>query len=53
MAFDRDTGLVLRLVETIAGEVTRDATVTSLSPDASLSPAAFTFSFPSGATLIY
>ena len=53
VAFDRDTGLVLRLVETIAGEVTRDATVTSLSPDASLSPAAFTFSFPSGATLIY
>ena len=53
VAFDRDTGIVLRLVETIAGELTRDASVTSLAPDATLSPAAFTFSFPSGATLIY
>jgi hypothetical protein len=53
VSFDLDTGLILRLVETIAGEVTRDATVTSLLPDASLSPAAFAFSFPSGATLIY
>ncbi|HLY13953.1 MAG TPA: hypothetical protein VKR24_06350 [Candidatus Limnocylindrales bacterium] len=53
VSFDRDTGVVLRLVETIAGEVTRDALVTSLLPDAALSPAAFAFSFPSGATLIY
>jgi hypothetical protein len=53
VAFDRETGVILRLVETIAGEVTREAAVTSLVPDAELSPAAFTFSFPSGATLIY
>jgi hypothetical protein len=53
VSFDRDTGVILRLVETIAGEVTRDAAVTSLQPDAALSPAAFAFSFPSGATLIY
>ena len=52
-SFDRDTGVIVRLVETIAGEVTRDAQVTSLLPDAELSPAAFAFSFPSGATLIY
>jgi hypothetical protein len=53
VSFDRDTGVILRLLETIAGEVTRDAVVTSLLPDAALSPAAFTFSFPTGATLIY
>jgi outer membrane lipoprotein-sorting protein len=53
VSFDRDTGVILRLVETIAGEVTREAAVTSLLPDAALSPAAFAFTFPSGATLIY
>lgn len=53
VSFDRDTGVILRLVESIAGEITRDAEVTSLVPDATLSPAAFAFSFPSGATLIY
>jgi len=53
VSIDRDTGVVLRLLETIGGEVTRDAQVTSLLPDAALSPAAFSFSFPSGATLIY
>jgi hypothetical protein len=53
VSFDRDTGVILRLIETIAGEVTREAAVTSLLPDAALSPAAFAFTFPSGATLIY
>jgi len=53
VAFDLDTGVILRLVETIAGEVTRDASVTSLLVDSTLSPAAFAFSFPAGATLIY
>jgi hypothetical protein len=53
VSFDWDTGIILRLVETIAAEVTRDAVVTSLLPDAALSPAAFAFSFPTGATLIY
>ena len=38
VAFDRETGLILRLVETIGGEVTRDAVVTSLVPDAALTP---------------
>ena len=50
---DRDTGVILRLVETIAGEVTRDAVVTDLQPDASLPPSAFDFTFPTGTTLIY
>ncbi len=53
VSFDLDTGVILRLVETIGGEVTRNAMVTSLAPDAALSPAAFAFSFPTGATLIY
>ncbi len=53
VSIDRDSGVVLRLLETIGGEMTRDAQVTSLLPDAALSPAAFSFSFPSGATLIY
>jgi len=53
VSFDRDMGMIVRLVETIAGEVTRDAAVTGLLPDIVLSPAAFAFTFPSGATLIY
>jgi hypothetical protein len=53
VSFDLDTGVILRLVETIAGEVTRDATVTSLLLDSTLSPASFAFTFPAGATLIY
>lgn len=53
VSFDRDTGVIVRLVETIAGDVTRDAQVSSLLPDAALSPAVFAFTFPSGATLIY
>ncbi len=53
VSFDRDTGLIVRLVETIAGEVTRDAQVMSLLPNAALSAATFVFVFPSGATLIY
>lgn len=53
VSFDRETGLIVRLVETIAGDVTRDARVTSLVPNALLTPATFQFAFPSGATLIY
>jgi len=53
VSFDRETGVIVRLVEVIAGDVTRAAHVTSLLPDAALSPAVFAFSFPSGATLIY
>ena len=53
VSFDRETGLILRLFETIAGGVTRDARVTSLTPNAQLTPATFHFAFPSGATLIY
>lgn len=53
VSFDRETGLIVRLVETIAGQVTRDAAVTNLVVNAALTPATFHFAFPSGATLIY
>jgi outer membrane lipoprotein-sorting protein len=53
VSVDRETGLIVRLTETIAGEVTRDAIVTSLLPDAPLPPTAFHFEFPSGATILF
>ncbi|HTC85293.1 MAG TPA: hypothetical protein VK656_01220 [Candidatus Acidoferrum sp.] len=53
LTVDRETGVIVRLVETIGGQVTRDAVVTSFLPDAPLPPAAFDFTFPTGTTLIY
>lgn len=53
LAVDRATGVILRLVETIGGSVTRHAEVDELSPDASLPPSTFEFVFPSGTTMLY
>ena len=53
IAVDRDTGVILRLVETIGGAITRHAEVVELSPDVPLPPAAFTFIFPTGTTMLY
>ena len=50
---DRDIGVILRLVESIAGDVTRNAEVIELSPDVPLPPAAFYFVFPTGTTMLY
>ncbi len=50
---DRDTGLILRLIETIGGSITRDAEVTDVEPDAPLPPTAFDFVFPTGTTMLY
>jgi len=50
---DRVEGLITRLVESVAGEVTRDAQVVHLDPDAALPPSTFDFEFPEGTTLIY
>jgi outer membrane lipoprotein-sorting protein len=50
---DRETGIIVRLVETIAGDVTRDAQVVSLDPDAALQPSTFDFVFPTGTTMLY
>lgn len=53
IAVDRQLGLILRLVETIAGDETRHAEVVDLGPDTPLPPSAFEFSFPTGTTIIY
>lgn len=53
MAVDRDTGVILRLVESIGGAVTRHAEVVELSPDAPLPLAAFHFVFPTRTTMLY
>jgi hypothetical protein len=53
LAVDRATGVIIRLVETIGGEVTRHAEVTDLAPDAPLPPSAFEFVFPTGTTMLY
>jgi hypothetical protein len=53
IAVDRDTGVILRLIESIGGEVTRHAEVVELLPDVALPPAAFHFVFPTGTTMLY
>ena len=53
IAVDRELGVILRLVERIGGEVTRDAEVTDIGPDAPLPPSAFDFVFPTGTTMLY
>lgn len=53
LAVDRDTGVILRLSESIGGEMTRNAEVTELSPDAPLPPSTFVFVFPTGTTMLY
>ena len=53
IAVDRADGVILRLEESIAGQVTRDAVVTSYAPNAALPPSAFAFAFPSDTTFIY
>jgi hypothetical protein len=50
---DRATGVILRLEETIGGQVTRRADVTDFGPDAPLPPSAFEFVFPTGTTMLY
>ena len=53
ISVDRALGVIVRLQEHIGGEITRDARVTELSPDAPLPPTAFDFVFPSGTTMLY
>jgi hypothetical protein len=53
IAVDRAEGVILRLEESIGGQLTRDAIVTSFEPDAPLTPAALSFTFPSDTTFIY
>jgi len=53
VSVDRADGVILRLVESMGGQVTRDAFVTSYEPDLALPPGAFAFRFPVGTTFIY
>ena len=53
IAVDRETGVIIRLVETIGGTITRHAEATELQPDAPLPSTAFTFVFPTGTTMLY
>jgi outer membrane lipoprotein-sorting protein len=53
IAVDRETGAILRLVESIGGGTTRQAEVVEFAPDAALPPTAFEFVFPTGTTMLY
>ncbi len=53
LAVDRGEGVITRLVETIGGDVTREALVTVLEPDAPLPPGIFDFEFPDGTTMLF
>ena len=53
ISVDRADGTILRLVESIGGDITRDALVTAYQPDASLPAATFEFEFPAGTTMLY
>jgi hypothetical protein len=50
---DRLDGFILRLVESVGGEMTRDASVIHVDPDAALPSTTFDFEFPEGTTLLY
>jgi outer membrane lipoprotein-sorting protein len=53
LAVDRETGVILRFVESIGGRMTRHAEVVDFAPDAPLPPSAFEFVFPTGTTMLY
>ena len=53
IAADRETGVILRLVESMGGVVTRHAEVVDITPDAPLAPSTFQFAFPTGTTMLY
>jgi hypothetical protein len=53
IAADRETGIILRLIESIGGVMTRHAQVTEIAPDAPLAPNTFQFVFPTGTTMLY
>jgi outer membrane lipoprotein-sorting protein len=53
LAVDRETGVILRFIESIGDQITRQAEVVDFAPDALLPPTAFTFVFPTGTTMLY
>ena len=53
VAVDREDGVILRLIESIGGTVTRHAEAVEYAPDAPLPATAFEFEFPSDTTMMY
>ena len=53
IAVDRQEGVIVRLAESVHGELTRLATVVLLDPDAALQPAVFELELPEGTTTLY
>jgi outer membrane lipoprotein-sorting protein len=53
VAFDRVDGVITRLVETIAGQVTREATVVAYATDVVFPDGTFELSVPAGTNLLY
>ena len=53
LAVDRELGVILRLIERMGQDITRDAEVTELAVDAPLPPTAFDFVFPTGTTMLF
>lgn len=53
VAVDARTGIVLRLVQSLGGIVTRDAVVTALTTDTDVPDSAFTLNVPAGANPLY
>ena len=53
IAVDRETGIILRLIESIGGVITRQADVVDLAPDAALSQGAVDLVFPGGTSMLY
>jgi outer membrane lipoprotein-sorting protein len=53
LGVDPFEGAILRLVESIGGEVTREAEAVVFQPDAALPPGTFEFDFPAGTTMLY
>jgi hypothetical protein len=53
VAVDRLDGVIMRLTETIGGDVTRDAEAVVFEPNAALPPGTFEFAFPTGTTMLY
>lgn len=53
VAVDRETGLIVRLAESVGGELTRVATAVLLDPDAPIQPSTFDLELPEGTTTLY
>jgi hypothetical protein len=53
LSVDRELGVMLRLIESVGGTVTRDAEVTEIAADGPLPPTAFDFVFPTGTTMLF